>query len=89
MALSDQQPPATPIAPAIDGLSLTSDPPGARVTVDGIAWGVTPVSIRHLSPGDRRVRFTKEGFTATERVVRLSGERASGALHVVLQGAPQ
>ncbi|MEO6237970.1 MAG: helix-turn-helix domain-containing protein [Vicinamibacterales bacterium] len=74
---------------AVEGLSITSDPPGGRVTVDGIAWGVTPVSIRHLSAGNRRVRVTKEGFAASERVVRLSGERASSTLHIVLQGSPQ
>ena len=39
------------------------------MTVDGIGWGVTPVTIRYLSPGNKRVRVSKEGYSAIERVV--------------------
>ena len=80
--------PAAPAASLAPGFTITSDPPGARVTVDGIAWGVTPVTIHHLAPGDRRVRLTLPAFAAAERTVRISGDRTSGSLHVVLDGAP-
>jgi len=46
-----------------------TDPPGASVTVNGISWGVSPVVIRHLPPGAKRIRATKEGFAAAERVL--------------------
>ena len=54
-------------------LVITSDPAGARVTVDGVGWGVTPLTIRHLPPGDRIVRVTKDGFLAREQRVRVEG----------------
>jgi hypothetical protein len=53
-------------------LRVTSDPPGARITVDGVGWGVTPVTIRNLSAGMKRVRATKDGYVGDERLVSLS-----------------
>jgi hypothetical protein len=67
------------------GLTITSNPPGARVTVDGIAWGVTPVTLHHVAPGDRRVRVTLPSFTAAERQVHVADEAAPQRLHVVLE----
>lgn len=55
-------------------LVVTSNPPGARVTVDGIGWGVTPITIEHLSPGVKRVRLTLDGFVGVERDVRVGDE---------------
>jgi hypothetical protein len=54
-------------------LVITTQPEGARVTVDGIGWGVTPLTIRHLPPGDKIVRVTKDGYVAGERRVRMNG----------------
>ena len=54
-------------------LIITSDPIGARVTVDGIGWGVTPLTIRHLPPGEKIVRVTKDGFLAREHRVNVDG----------------
>ena len=50
-------------------LVITTQPEGARVTVNGVGWGVSPVTIRHLPPGDKRIRVTKSGYTASERSV--------------------
>ena len=72
---------ARPAVPAA-GLTVTSDPPGARVTVDGIARGTTPVTIAHLEPGDRRVRLTMPTFSAVERVAHLPADRQATTLHV-------
>ena len=74
-------------APALPGattvLVVTSEPAGARVTVNGIGWGVTPVAIRHLPPGDKRVRVSKEGYRAAERVLALDeGSRRSVAIEL-------
>ena len=40
-------------------LVVTSQPPGARVTVDGIGWGSAPVSIRFLPAGSKRIRVIR------------------------------
>ena len=62
-------------ANAVTELVVTSEPAGARVTVNGIGWGATPITIRHLPAGPKRVRLTMDGFTAAERVVSVDPER--------------
>jgi transcriptional regulator with XRE-family HTH domain len=73
-------------APAATGdmLVVTSTPAGARVTVNGIGWGTTPLSIRHLPAGAQRVRIVKEQFRSEERVVDIR-EGRPGRLAVVLK----
>ena len=63
-------------ATSITELVVRTEPSGAHVTVNGIGWGVSPVTIRHLPPGEKHIRATKEGFAATERVLALdAGQR--------------
>jgi cytoskeleton protein RodZ len=63
---------AAPIAPAgPTELVIRTQPEGARVTVNGIGWGESPVTIRHLEPGEKRIRVTMDGYTAAERSVTI------------------
>jgi hypothetical protein len=79
---------STPALPgAITELVVTSEPAGARVTVNGIGWGVTPIAIRHLPPGDKRVRVSKEGYRAAERVLALE-EGSHRSVAIELPAAP-
>jgi hypothetical protein len=74
-----------PPAEMITQLVVRTRPEGARVTVDGIGWGTSPVAIRHLPPGDKRIRVTKPGYGSSERVVAVAaGNRES----VVIALAP-
>jgi PEGA domain len=74
-------------ADSITELVVTTEPAGARVTVNGIAWGVSPVTIPRLPPGDKRIRVTKEGYDSQERVLRLDeGQRR--ALDIPLEDTP-
>jgi hypothetical protein len=63
--------PATPQPPSNGSssspLEVTSDPPGARVTVDGAAHGVTPITVP-LTPGPHAVTIS-DGTTTTRRTV--------------------
>jgi cytoskeletal protein RodZ len=68
-------------------LVVTSEPPDARVTVDGIGWGFTPVTVRHLSPGAKRIRVTKDGYSSEEREVRVAADRPS-ELNIQLRAVP-
>lgn len=80
---------ATPVAStpsSFTELVVQTDPPGARVTVNGISWGASPVTIRHLAPGAKRIRATKEGFAATEQVFAL-GDGQRETLNLRLSGA--
>ena len=68
-------------------LVVTTQPAGARVTVNGIGWGVSPVTIRFLPPGEKRIRVSKEGYASVERVVQF-GEGQPRALDIQLDSAP-
>jgi hypothetical protein len=66
---------------------VITDPPGARVTVNGIGWGTTPATVRYLPAGEKRVRVSMEGYAATEQVISVvPGE--SRALEIPLTAAP-
>jgi hypothetical protein len=69
-------------------LVIVSHPPGARVTVDGIGRGQTPISVDALSPGTRRIRVTLAGYRAADLTVPL---RATGdtTVNIVLHPAGQ
>lgn len=69
------------------GLVVTTEPPGARVTMNGIGWGFAPVTIRYVAPGDKRIRVTKDGYEAEERLVHLAEGHAK-ALTIRLRAAP-
>ena len=74
---------AAPSAAADFALTITTDPPGARVLINGIGRGVTPLTVSHLSAGPVRVRVLKDGFASQEQAVRL-GAAASHGIHVTL-----
>jgi hypothetical protein len=69
-------------------LVVDTDPDGARVTVDGIGWGITPLAIRNLSFGDKRIRVTKDGYAPEERVVRMAEDHTTVAFEMSLASVP-
>lgn len=50
------------------GLDIRSDPPGARVTIDGQPRGSTPLTVRDLAPGDHQVVLEGGGRKVTQPV---------------------
>jgi cytoskeletal protein RodZ len=80
-------PEATAAANPVTSLVVTTQPPGGRVTVNGIGWGEAPVTIRYLEPGDKRIRVTKDGYAPAERVVSL-GEGGRRRLDIQLRSEP-
>ncbi|MDP2053710.1 MAG: PEGA domain-containing protein [Acidobacteriota bacterium] len=53
------------------GLDVRSDPPGARVTIDGQSRGTTPVTVRDLAPGDHQVVIEASGGRKVTQSVRI------------------
>ncbi len=82
--------PTQAVAPAPVGsvteLVVTTEPEGARITVNGIGWGSSPARIQYLEPGAKRIRVSKEGYAAVERVVQIN-ERRRHTLNIQLQSA--
>ena len=78
---------ARPLVNATTELVVSTEPAGARVTVNGVGWGVSPVTIRNLPPGDKRIRVTSDGYASAERLLRLAeGQRQ--AIAIRLNSAP-
>ena len=48
-------------------LRITSEPTGALVTVNGVGWGPTPVTIRYMPFGRKLIRATKPGYASAQR----------------------
>jgi hypothetical protein len=48
---------------------VITEPDGARVTINGVGYGTTPLTIRYLPPGAKRVRVTKTGYETEERLI--------------------
>ena len=63
---------------------MTSTPAGARVTINGIGWGQTPLTIDHLPLGAKTVRITRDGYTSLERSVTIDGQQAMETLNATL-----
>ena len=53
--------------------------------VDGVGRGITPLTIRYLPPGDKRIRVLKEGFASEERSVQLKAARQATTLVIPLR----
>jgi cytoskeleton protein RodZ len=82
------QPEARPLSrpePPDGQLVIVTEPAGARVTVNGIGWGQTPLTIRHLPLGAMRIRITKDGYAAATHVVRLDAARPAATVQVALR----
>jgi cytoskeleton protein RodZ len=79
--------PAPANQPAADveaSMRIISEPAGALVTVNGIRWGQTPVTVRHLDPGENRVRISKDGYTSTEKRLQLTPDNPTQTVRVRL-----
>jgi cytoskeletal protein RodZ len=86
-ATTETPAPTSVASPAgITELVVTTQPEGARVTVNGVGWGTSPVTIRYLTTGDKRIRVSKEGYLAKEQVLHVSEGRRH-ALSIELTSA--
>ena len=84
MAEKGAAPPTPTAGPTTGNLLVQSDPPGARILVDGIAQGTTPLGPLPLAPGLHVVRAEALGFRAVEqRVTVTAGESATLVITLV------
>jgi serine/threonine-protein kinase len=72
---------------ALGALEVTADPAGARVTVDGVDRGTTPLLVSDLAPGDHSVTITNGDGTVTRRVNVTAGATASVMASIAPAGA--
>jgi serine/threonine-protein kinase len=77
-------------SPATGSVQVTTQPAGARLTIDGAAWPqVTPALVKPLGLGPHAVVATLDGFEPAEAAVTLDEDQRAGAIALVLkQAAP-
>jgi hypothetical protein len=76
---------STPTVAQSTAITVTSAPAGARVTVDGIGWGETPVTIRNLPPGQKVIRVTKEGYQSQQQTISVPDDPRSSGVRLILR----
>jgi hypothetical protein len=69
--------PVTRVMPAPTELLVRSDPPGARVAVNGRSYGSTPVTIPGLAAGSHKLVLTNGSSTVTQTVQLAESARLS------------
>jgi len=73
------------VADATEGeLRITSEPAGALVTVNGVGWGETPVTIRYMPFGQKLIRATKPGYVSAQRVFDFAPDRRVRSVRIQL-----
>jgi hypothetical protein len=68
---------AAPPAAQVGAMSVTTDPPGARVAVDGQPRGTSPLTVDNLTAQDHKVTVTNETGSAERTVTVAAGGTAA------------
>ena len=68
-------------------LEIASEPPGARVLVNGADRGTTPCTVDRIREGDCRIELLLEGYEPYRRELRLSAGQTE-SINVVLKPLP-
>jgi hypothetical protein len=64
-------PPVAPVAANIPRLVITTQPPGAKITIDGKAAGETPLTIDTLKPGRHTIVLAAASGATARRTVKV------------------
>src|SRR5262245_801412 len=78
--------PAEPVS-TLSSVNITTDPPGARVIVDGEPRGIAPVSVTGLSPANHKITVVGEGGTVERQIVTEAGVTSSLVVALPRTGA--
>jgi hypothetical protein len=68
-------PPGTPAASA--RLVIASEPSGAQVSIDGRAYGTTPLTLANVTPGERRIVLRRGSVQVRQTVMVDAGRTVS------------
>jgi PEGA domain len=74
-SLEIQTPPSASRAVMVGQLQISSNPDGARVTIDGTQRGVTPM-MAVVSPGSHTVQILRNALTSTRKITVAAGTTA-------------
>ena len=57
------------------------------MTINGLAYGMSPLTLRDLPPGAKRIRVTKDGYEGEERLVKADAARSGITVRIELKEA--
>lgn len=80
--------PVAPAAPTTGALSVVTDPPGARVSIDGRPAGHSPVTVDALTAGEHRIAVAAETGSAERSVTVRAGQTAAVVFSLPRGGGP-
>jgi len=69
-------------------VTVTTDPAGATVQLDGVSVGVSPVTITKVSQGTHLLKVSKEGYVTREDSIDVDGD-SDFQIHAPLNPAPK
>jgi hypothetical protein len=75
------------LQPKTGTLTVNSTPPGARVLLDGVVAGISPVVLENISADNHTVMLEKEGYLTAAREVRITAAQVS-AVEISLDPVP-
>jgi hypothetical protein len=64
-------------AVVVGRVSVVTDPPGARIAVDGKARGISPITVTDLTPAEHKITVTSDTGSAERTVTVAAGGTAS------------
>jgi serine/threonine protein kinase len=73
--------------PAQGTLIVRSSPPGALVTIDGHAHGMTPATVRELLLGSHTLQVARPGYVPSSQPIVLTSAQSSKEITVELQAS--
>jgi cytoskeletal protein RodZ len=65
-------------------ITVVTEPLGARVTIDGVGRGTTPLTVASVPFGSHRIRVTLDGYLGEERLARVDAARPTSSLQISL-----
>jgi hypothetical protein len=74
--------------PAPGQLEVRTEPAGARVSVDGVPRGASPVTVGNLAPGSHAVVLESDAGSSRQTVTVEAGATASLVVQLTPQGVP-
>jgi hypothetical protein len=77
-----------PSVAAASKITITTDPVGAVVQLDGVSFGPSPVTIPKVSPGAHQLRVSAEGYVTREDLLDVDGS-SDFQIHAPLNPAPK
>jgi formylglycine-generating enzyme required for sulfatase activity len=74
------------LKPVMGSIEVTSEPPGAIISIDGTVYGLTPFTIKNLAVGNYRLSLSKVGYTSIFKTVEVKESKVTSVALTLVSG---